>query len=465
MKQTMGSAGVATDLSDLPGYLAYYGLHSAPFRTPTDGRHVWLGKARRGILATLTAAIRQGDGIVLLTGEAGTGKTLLVNWLIETLAGESVIVGRLSRSVYEVPELCQAVGDAFGLRERFPSAASFASRFREFLATTHSADKKVLLVIDDAQGLGDDLLRKVFDLSTVGMFEDLPLAILLSGQAEIGAALEKDQHAGLRQRVTTRCTLDPLTIDEVREYMGFRLRAAGCEEAIFDPDAVRQITAISRGAPGMIDVVSARALITGHRRKARVISSEIVEASLGEVAPREDEVRPVDGDMAWKSETVRSVIMPPRRSARGGRAVGLVLLGAVIFGAGGYALYAGRVGQIRGGLAPPASTAPALPKHTDEDAPQPPAISGDAKDDGRNKSEPPTPIPAGDVPKLSPPRRPERVRSTPVQATMPAPVRDSKPEEMPRRERIPVRAPVRETSDAHDPGAVIDWLMRESGRR
>ena len=147
-------------------------------------------------------------------------------------------------------ELSQAVADAFGFGGKFSGAAAFATRFREFLADVQSRGMKALLVIDEAQGLGDELLRKVFDLSTIGTFEEHPFAILLAGQKELSAALSKDQHAGLRQRITTTCVLEPLTVDEVREYIQSRLRTAGSEEAIFTPDAVRQIASVSRGAPG-----------------------------------------------------------------------------------------------------------------------------------------------------------------------------------------------------------------------
>ena len=121
------------------------------------------------------------------------------------LGRESVVIGRLPPFVFEVSELSQAVADAFGFGGKFPGAAAFATRFREFLADAQSRGAKVLLVIDEAQGLGDELLRKVFDLSTIGTFEEHPFAILLAGQKELSAALAKDQHAGLRQRITTRC--------------------------------------------------------------------------------------------------------------------------------------------------------------------------------------------------------------------------------------------------------------------
>ena len=201
----MRDAVTETALADPHGYLTYYKLRDAPFRTTTDPRRLWLGGAHRALLETLTAAIRQGDGVLLLIGDAGTGKTSLVNWLIEMLGRESLVIGRLPPFVFEVSELSQAVADAFGFGGKFPGAAAFATRFREFLADAQSRGAKVLLVIDEAQGLGDELLRKVFDLSTIGTFEEHPFAILLAGQKELSAALSKDQHAGLRQRITTTC--------------------------------------------------------------------------------------------------------------------------------------------------------------------------------------------------------------------------------------------------------------------
>ena len=133
----------------------------------------------------------------------------------------------------------------------FPSAAAFATRFREFLADAQSRRMKALLVIDEAPGLGDELLRKVSDLSTIGTFEEHPFAILLAGQKELSAALSKDQHAGLRQRITTgvRPRAAPRWT-KLEEYIRSHLRRAGSEEAIFTPDAVREIASVSRGAPG-----------------------------------------------------------------------------------------------------------------------------------------------------------------------------------------------------------------------
>ena len=330
------------------GYLTYYKLLDAPFRTTADSRRLWLGGSHRALLDTLTAAIRQGDGIILLTGDAGTGKTSLVNWVIDMLDREALVIGRLPPWVFEVSELSQAVADAFGLGGKFPSAAAFATRFREFLATAQSRGSKVLLVIDEAQGLGDELLRKVFDLSTVGTFEEHPFAILLAGQRELSAALSKDQHAGLRQRITTTCVLEPLTTDEVGEYIRSRLHTAGSEEAIFAPDAVRQIASVSRGAPGLINVVCERALLAGYQRQARPIGPEIIDASLGGLGLGDDGRWSARDQVAQASEAPWAPVFARRRSARLGATLKIILLVLAILGVGGYALYVGRFGRPAG---------------------------------------------------------------------------------------------------------------------
>src|SRR5262245_9471796 len=340
-------------LTDPPGYLGYYGLRDVPFRADTGIRAPWLGRAHREVLAALTAAIRDGDGVFVLTGDAGMGKTTLLNRLAEDLRGAAVIVGRLPPSVFELPELFQAVADAVGLGGPFPTAAAFAARFREFLGDAHAQGKRVVLVIDEAQGLDDELLRKVFALSTVGTFEEHPCAIILAGQSELGVALAKDQHAGLRQRIAGRYALDPLTPAEVGEYIRARLQAAGAGEVIFDPDAVGQIASISRGAPGLINVVCEHALATGHRRRARLIGADIVDTSFGEVgwasAESAPKTRPLAGIVESGQEPVRlrraAWSGSPRRAAWSGSILAIGLL--AILGAVGYGLYADRFARPR----------------------------------------------------------------------------------------------------------------------
>jgi type II secretory pathway predicted ATPase ExeA len=465
MDPMMRDAVTETALADPRGYLTYYKLRDAPFRTTADPRRLWLGGAHRALLETLTAAIGQGDGIHLLTGDAGTGKTTLVNGLVEMLGRESFVIGRLPPFVFEVSELSQAVADAFGFDGNVPGAAAFAMRFREFLADAQSRGAKVLLVIDEAQGLGDELLRKVFDLSTIGTFEEHPFAILLAGQQELSAALSKDQHAGLRQRITTRCLLEPLMADEVGEYIQSRLHAAGSEEAIFAPDAVRQIASVSRGAPGLINVVCERALQAGYRRQARPIGPEITDASLGGLGLGDDGRWSTEDQVSQSSKAPWAPVFARRRSARLGTTLKIILLGLAILGAGGYALYVGRFGRPVGQLVQPSTGTPAVDRRGPDgqgDAVSAPATAREATPD---KGEPSVLAPPDRGPRLPPATGDrERVRSAPAKAQAPVAAGRTRPQDTTARERTRVPAPERQT-DADDPGAIIDWLMRQSERR
>jgi type II secretory pathway predicted ATPase ExeA len=457
-------AGTETALADPHGYLTYYKLSDVPFRMTADPRRLWLGGGLRAVLETLTAAIRQGDGVLLLTGDAGTGKTSAVNWLIETLGGESLLIGTLPPCVFEVSELSQAVADAFGFEGQFPGAAAFATRFREFLADAQSRGTKVLLVIDEAQGLGDDLLRKVFDLSTIGTFEEHPFTILLAGQTELTEALSKDQHAGLHQRITTRCVLEPLTMEEVDEYIRARLRMAGSEEVIFAPDAVRQIASVTCGAPGLINVICGHALLDGYRRQARAIGREIIDAGLGGLGLGDDGRGWAEGRVAPASKRPENPFFPRRRSARLGTTLMIVLLSLVILGAGGYALYVARFARPSGHPAQAPTAAPATERHGQDDAASSPvAVPGDARKASSDKDERAAQAPGDDGPQLPPAGgNRERARSAPREAQAPVPAGRVKRQDTPPRERAGVPAPQRET-DANDPGAIIDWLMRKSG--
>src|SRR5262245_12607696 len=133
-------AGVAPGLIE---YLSYYGLRAQPFQTGSSRTDPWLARSHRQALAVLTSAVQQGDGLQLLTGDAGTGKTCLLTSLIDAVRGESLIIGAL-HSVFEVAELPQAIADAFAIGGQFPDPASFATRFRQFLGEAHGTGKKVL---------------------------------------------------------------------------------------------------------------------------------------------------------------------------------------------------------------------------------------------------------------------------------------------------------------------------------
>jgi len=475
-----------------PRHLSYYGLHDTPFGATVGPRPLWLGRTHREVLATLTAAIRDGDGgMFLLTGDVGTGKTGLVNRLIEMLSGDSLAIGRIPGPIFDVSELAHAVADALGIQGELPSGTTFATHVGDLLGRAGAPGKKVLLILDEGQNLSDELLHNVFELSSIGRVHGYPLAVLLVGQSELGDELAKDRYAELRQRITTRCVLEPLSEEEVGEYIRSCLEIAGSKEVIFDRDAIQQIASISRGAPGVINVICERALLAGYRRHAPVIDPGIIDGCLAERRPPShapvrhdqrlvgarrdsaDDGGARDGGLERRGADVtglarhvgrlrrqhaRRLRVPPRPS-RGTR--WLPLLAAVVLGiGGGYALYAGIRGNLphetvpdspveRPGLQGAVGTTPSL------------AIGG--REEGGSKVEAPIASPDEVGPKL--PADGDRRRR--IGAMTPTPSLRA------REDRRPTPAPAREsgrlpavvgTAEPHDPGAVIDWLLREAGQ-
>ena len=433
------------------GHLSYYGLRDTPFSAAVGPRPLWLGRTHREALAILTAAIRDGDGsMCLLTGNAGTGKTGLVNRLIRTLSEDSLVIGRIRGPVFDVSELSKAVAEAFGIQGEPFSGTAFATHFGDLLGRAGSPGKKVLLILDEAHNLSDELLQKVFELSSIGTFRGYPLAILLVGESELGEELAKDHHTGSRQRITARCVLAPLSEEEVGEYIRSCLETAGCDEMIFDRDAVRQIASISRGAPGVINVVCERALLAGYRRQAPVIGRGIIDDCLGERESSSHAPATHDRDA-------------PRARAR--RATPwFAVLATIMLGLAGYALYTGRFDQIRANAPRGALRDSPVERPRPEGAvgtTPPRAIGGNEDGSGRAEAPIASPDNVGPKPAADDDRR-QRDRAMAPAASPPA-GEDARPKQAPAREgrRLPALA---SEAEAHDPGAVIDWLLRESGK-
>jgi hypothetical protein len=153
---------------------------------------------------------------------------------------------------------------------------TFAACIRAVLARTAARGDRVLLALDEAQGLGHELLREVGDLSALAAASGHSLFILLIGETRLTAALKDDQHAGLRAHIIARCAVPALGLDEVGAYVRHNLDAAGAVTEVFSPEAIRTIASLSRGAPGAINILGDRALLVGRARRARPITAAIV---------------------------------------------------------------------------------------------------------------------------------------------------------------------------------------------
>ncbi len=219
--------------------------------------------------------ILDNKGFLLLTGDVGTGKTTLINTLIASL-GEDVICTAVPDPNLEKIDFYNFVARGFGAQDTVKSKGEFLLWLSRFLHTAHDADKKVLLIIDEAQLLTQELLEEVRLLSNVELAETKLLNIFFVGQNEFNEILAKPINRAVRQRLTLNYNIEPLGLVETAGYIEFRLKVAGTDEALFTPGAVREIYAQSQGFPRRINVLCDHALLTGYVQDCRLIDERII---------------------------------------------------------------------------------------------------------------------------------------------------------------------------------------------
>lgn len=244
-------------------YLSYYNLKEKPFQISTDPKFLWLGEKHKEALAILRYGIIDNKGFLLLTGDVGTGKTTLINALLNSL-GEETIVAKVFDPGLETLDFFNFVANSFGMERKFESKGEFLIHLDHFLHKAYFENKKVLLIIDEAQRLKPELLEEIRLLSNIEKQKNKLLNIFFVGQNEINEILSRTENRALRQRITLNHDIDPLTENETEEYIRYRLRVAGCESQIFDSEAFHEIFSFSRGYPRLINIICDLALLSGY---------------------------------------------------------------------------------------------------------------------------------------------------------------------------------------------------------
>lgn len=256
-------------------YLSYYHFTEKPFQITTDSRFLWLGDKHKEAFATLKYGVMDNKGFLLLTGDVGTGKTTLINALVSSL-GEEVIIARIMDPRLSEIDFYKLVADAYDFDELPTGKADFILLFRRFLEKAHLDRKRVLLIIDEAQRISDELLDDIRMLSNIEKEYAKLLNIFFIGQVEFNDILLKPENFALRQRMTVNYTLEKLSEKEVGAYIDHRLRVAGSSLKIFPPDSVRAISRFSGGAPRLINIICDRALLTGFVEESLKIDPKII---------------------------------------------------------------------------------------------------------------------------------------------------------------------------------------------
>ena len=257
-------------------YLDYYQLKLKPFQITADPKFLWLGEKHKEALATLRYGIVDNRGFLLLTGEVGTGKTILINRLT-TLLDMDTVVATLPDPDLDSMDFYNLLADGLQMKRTFDSKGAFLIHLRDFLHQSYVDQKQVLLIIDEAQRLNHRLMEDIRVLSNIELHDRKLINIFFVGQQEFNSILMTPQNRALSQRITVRYHIDPLNQDETSEYVAHRLKIAGRAQPIFNKAALKEIFYFSDGIPRLINIISDHALLTGYSGNLKRIDGPTIK--------------------------------------------------------------------------------------------------------------------------------------------------------------------------------------------
>ena len=252
-------------------YAAYFGLKESPFSIAPNPDYLYLGQRHKEALAHLLYGVQGDGGIILLTGEVGTGKTTLCRRLLEEAPEDLDTAFILNPRVTEI-ELLTSICQEFGIRcPKAPGLKALIDRLGKHLLAANARNRRCVLIIDEAQNLSETVLEQLRLLTNLETSARKLLQIILLGQPELLRTLGKRELRQLNQRITARYHLDALPRQDTLSYIRHRLAVAGSHAALFSPLAARRIHRLAGGIPRLINLICDRALLGAFAHgKARV---------------------------------------------------------------------------------------------------------------------------------------------------------------------------------------------------
>ncbi|MCU1242062.1 MAG: ATPase [Candidatus Acidoferrum typicum] len=261
-----------------PTIFNFFGLRENPFKINPDPRFLFMTDQARATSDELAYAIRTRKGLILLTGEVGTGKTMLIRRLLDWLAEQKMPTALIFNSHIKPEHLLDFILNDFGV----PCASNLKSEkliaLNRWLLERYRAGQIPVLIVDEAQGLEPAALEEIRLLLNFETPREKLLQIVLAGQPELEIKLKRHDLRQLRQRITIRCKTIPLTLEQTHGYIRERLRVAGANGSpIFEPEAVGCVHAYSRGIPRVINVLCEHSLVNACADGSTTISPSAVE--------------------------------------------------------------------------------------------------------------------------------------------------------------------------------------------
>ncbi len=257
-------------------YEAFYGLRNKPFSLLPDPEFLYPSKKHQMALTLLEYGLMNQASFSVITGDIGTGKTTLIRQLLNQMERD-MVVGLITNTHPSFGELLQWILLAFNLECHSKEKVDMYKTFMDFLIKQYAANRRTVLIIDEAQNMGPQALEELRMLSNVNSEKDQVLQVILVGQPGLRDNLRDPRLEQFAQRIAVDYNLTPLNAEETREYIHHRLRVAWGNPDLFDDDACEVVFRYSGGIPRLVNLLCDTALVYGYAEQVKHIGARLIE--------------------------------------------------------------------------------------------------------------------------------------------------------------------------------------------
>lgn len=264
-------------------YRHFFGLNDPPFGACSDPRFLYLMPQSQEVLSCLQYGVAARKGFVVMTGEVGTGKTTLLNSVLNSFEGQRISTAFVFNPRLDVLDFLEFVMADFGIPPTTRTKSGMLLQLNRWLIERFRNGELCAIVIDDAQNLSWDLLEEIRLLTNLETASEKLLQIVLSGQPELEQKLRNPIVRQLRQRIALWCKTRPLTGEETMAYIERRLEVAGASQPIFSPDVMPLVHRYSKGIPRLINLICEHALVSAYVEEIKPVPARIIESVCAEL--------------------------------------------------------------------------------------------------------------------------------------------------------------------------------------
>ena len=345
-------------------YKEHFGFRELPFANTLDPRAFYLNPVYQEALATLEHGLEAKKGVIVLTGRAGTGKTILVRKFLSNVAS-SVQPVHVVKTAFSFVDTLRTTLIESGVVQQNANNVGTLEAFQDYVMRNSQAGVVTCLIVDGAQSFEGETLEGLLQLLNLGENPTKPLQLLLVGQPEFMEMLDQPAFYQLKQRVDLHCRLVPLSRSELRRYIEFHIRRAGYDGSeLFDPAAIARIGFYSEGIPRLVNNICGNALFAAYLNSRREIATDVIDAVAQRLrlAPREHPNPSVANDnreyigitkpssnskvaTLWSkirslmTERAPPAVASPPSKIKLDRKISAITLGVIILGVAGAATY------------------------------------------------------------------------------------------------------------------------------